>query len=67
MIKLKHNDQTITLPKNVTLQETLETLGYATHGFAVAINQIFIPRTEYAQTHLQEGDSLEVVAPMQGG
>lgn len=34
---------------------------------ATALNGDFVPRSQRANTLLQEGDRVEVVAPMQGG
>jgi sulfur carrier protein len=34
---------------------------------AIARNGEFVPRAEYANTNLQDGDEIEIVAPMQGG
>ena len=34
---------------------------------AVARNGEFVPRVTYANTELQDGDALEIVAPYQGG
>lgn len=51
----------------VTVQEYLLHHGHDPNGVAVAINEEFLPRTLFDQTHLQDGDSVEVVAPMQGG
>ena len=34
---------------------------------AVAHNGNFVPKAEYAQVDLSEGDLIEIVAPMQGG
>lgn len=48
---LNRNDAAIILPKQ----------------FAVALNTQFIPRSQYADTALQEGDDLELLVPMQGG
>ncbi|MBB6523176.1 sulfur carrier protein ThiS [Pseudoteredinibacter isoporae] len=48
---LNRNDAAIILPKQ----------------FAVALNAQFIPRSQYADTALQEGDDLELLVPMQGG
>ncbi len=38
-----------------------------TQGVAVAINDDFVPRSQYATRALREGDAVEIVAPMQGG
>ena len=34
---------------------------------AVAVNQVFVPRSRHVDTTLKEGDQVEIVAPMQGG
>lgn len=34
---------------------------------AVARNQTVIPKGDWAQTFLDDGDMIEIVAPMQGG
>lgn len=34
---------------------------------AVAVNEEFIPKAEYENTELREGDRIELVTPMQGG
>lgn len=35
--------------------------------YAVAINMQFVPKANYASTMLQDGDVIELLAPMQGG
>jgi len=35
--------------------------------FAAALNLQFVPRTQYAQTPLAEGDQIELIAPVVGG
>jgi len=35
--------------------------------FAVALNSDFIGRDQYGQTPLKEGDSIDVLFPIQGG
>lgn len=34
---------------------------------AVAVNESFVPKGDHAQHVLQDGDRIEIVAPMQGG
>ena len=36
-------------------------------NFAVAINENFIPKSNYASTEIKEGDNVELLTPMQGG
>ncbi len=56
----------IDMPLN--LIELLEKEGFQQDkGFAVAINQTFIPRSLYEQTWIQAEDHIEIVMPMQGG
>ncbi|SDG65989.1 sulfur carrier protein ThiS [Pelagibacterium luteolum] len=49
------------------LDEALDALGYKGAIIATAVNGRFVPSARRANTHLAEGDSLEVLAPMQGG
>ncbi len=35
--------------------------------FAAAVNLRFVPRTQYPHTALQDGDQIELVAPVTGG
>ncbi|MCO6400266.1 MAG: sulfur carrier protein ThiS [Verrucomicrobia bacterium] len=36
-------------------------------GVAIAVNGTFVPRSQYGERQLAEGDKVEIVAPMQGG
>ncbi len=70
-MKIYINGQSIKLAENSsTLAEAL-TLFLAPHqqhqSFAVALNSEFVGRTCYQQTLLQEGDSVDVLFPIQGG
>lgn len=37
------------------------------NGFVVALNQTFVPRSQYLNTQLQEHDAIELLSPMAGG
>jgi len=50
-----------------TLAEALSELGYAGRIVATAVNGDFVPARRRAEVALNEGDRIEVVAPMQGG
>lgn len=50
-----------------TLAEVLAELGFAGGALATAVNGHFVPATRRAETVLNEGDRVEVLAPMQGG
>ncbi|MCW8126514.1 sulfur carrier protein ThiS [Microbulbifer halophilus] len=45
----------------------LRELGYSGETFAVAVNGDFVPRAQYPDTRIAEGDHLDVVAPVVGG
>lgn len=61
------NDQPQAFDTLPNLQALLEQLGYQPNQFAVAVNETFVPRGQYRETVLQDGDCIEIVAPMQGG
>jgi sulfur carrier protein len=51
-----------------TLQALLQARGYPLEGaFACAINQNFVPRPQWPERRLQNGDRIDVITPIQGG
>ena len=66
-MKLLVNGQEESVESSMTVQAFLVNRGQDPKAVAVAVNEEFIPRTRFDKTLLQHGDSLEVVAPMQGG
>lgn len=50
-----------------TLDAALLELGYGDAVVATALNGAFVPVPKRKDTKLQAGDSIEVLAPMQGG
>ena len=54
------------LTEGATLAEALA-LVKACPPFAAAINLTFVPKNRYDQTILQEGDQIEIIAPITGG
>jgi len=51
----------------VTVAEALTQLGWGEAKVATALNGEFLPAAARAEQALQDGDRLEVLAPMQGG
>ncbi|MYD97221.1 MAG: sulfur carrier protein ThiS [Gammaproteobacteria bacterium] len=49
------------------LDQVLADLGYAGRKVAVAVNETFVPRAGWRERVIEEGDRLDVVAPIQGG
>lgn len=50
-----------------TLQDLLSDLEHAAESVATAVNNEFVPITSRATTKLENGDLVEIIAPMAGG
>ncbi len=66
MIEVKVNGE-VTEISQTNLNAFLSEFANGQSTFAVAINQTFVPRSNYATTELQAGDDIEILSPMQGG
>ncbi|WP_038070523.1 sulfur carrier protein ThiS [Hydrogenovibrio kuenenii] len=66
-IEVSLNGEPIQCEAGERLSVFLERLGYENTGFAVAMNDTFVPRSQYETQQIESGDQIEVVAPMQGG
>ncbi|MEM1129900.1 MAG: sulfur carrier protein ThiS [Pseudomonadota bacterium] len=51
----------------VTLDGVLRELGFDSPAIATAVNGAFVAKSARAAQALQDGDRVEVLAPMQGG
>lgn len=60
------NGHPMTLQDGQSLENLLHSFG-AKEPYVVAVNEIFVPRSAYAQQQLQAGDHVEVLQPIQGG
>ena len=62
------NGESITL-SNRELTEALCEVGYdpEQQGIAVAINMSVVPRSEWGQTSVADGDRIDIVGAKQGG
>ncbi|MFT7560602.1 MAG: sulfur carrier protein [Flavobacteriales bacterium] len=49
------------------LHEILNELKLTNNNFAIAVNEVFIPKNKYTTLTLNENDQIEVLSPMQGG
>jgi sulfur carrier protein len=63
-IKVNATEKTV---HAATLAALCQELGYQSQLVATAINGEFVSRDKRANTSIQEGDAVEIVAPMQGG
>lgn len=50
-----------------TLADLLNALDYEGGWLATAVNGDLVHREDRARTHLEEGDRVEILSPMQGG
>jgi sulfur carrier protein len=55
------------LAEGSTIAQALVVLKLEINDFVIALNQTFIPRSQYLQTQLQNNDAIELLSPMAGG
>lgn len=60
------NQQPVTLTAPATVADAVAQWG-AKPPFAVAVNLHFVPSSRYAEQPLQDGDRMEIIAPVTGG
>ncbi len=67
MIQLSVNGQAQRLEPGANIAQLLEALELAGKRVAVEKNGEIVPRSQYADTRLAEGDALEIVVAVGGG
>ena len=67
MIKVSVNGEVKELEQNLNVGQMIEALEYKVKGFAVAVNTTFVPIAKYDKTIIKEGDTIDILAPVQGG
>ena len=65
-IHITLNGQALELPADATLAEAAKASGVQP-PFAAAVNLQFVPRTQYPNTPLKNGDQVELISPVTGG
>lgn len=66
-MKITINGKEKSFDAPLNLDEVLTQEGVIEMMIGVARNGTIVPRTNYAQTELTDGDLIEIVSPMQGG
>ena len=61
------NGRAVELPEGLSVDGLLEHMKVKREYTAVALNREITPKTKYADTHLKDGDKVEIVRPMGGG
>ena len=54
------------LAEGVSVAALLESMSLEVNGIAVALNMEIVRRGEYGDTHLSDGDEVEIVRPWAG-
>ena len=67
MIKVSVNGEIKEISENLNIRELIEALDYRTKGFAVAVNTTFVAIDSYEKTIINNGDTIDILAPVQGG
>ena len=67
MIKVSVNGEVKELENDLNISQMIEVLEYKIKGFAVAVNTTFVPIAKYNETIIKEGDTIDILAPVQGG
>jgi len=65
-MKILLNQQATELQAPASVADALAQM-QAKPPFAVAVNTVFVPRSQYAAHALNEGDRMEVISPVTGG
>lgn len=66
-MKIAVNGENHTLTEPTSLQQLVAKLGLENRRLAVEVNQNIVPRGEYADVHLRDGDMVEIVRAIGGG
>jgi sulfur carrier protein len=67
MIQVSVNGEIIEISENLNISALIKELGYTTKGFAVAVNTTFVAIENYNTTIIETGDTIDILAPVQGG
>jgi thiamine biosynthesis protein ThiS len=67
LISVTVNGEKRQFKDNITVEDLLNTLDIKRERLAVERNREIVPRTRYAETVLEDGDSLEIVSLVGGG
>jgi len=67
MIKVSVNGEMKEFDTSLNINQMIVALEYKVKGFAVAVNTTFVPIAKYDETTIAEGDTIDILAPVQGG
>lgn len=61
------NGEQYDLPEAITVAELVERVGLGDQRIALELNREIVPRSEFSETKLAEGDRVEIVRAIGGG
>ncbi len=67
MIKVSVNGELQEIVEGLNIHQLIDVLEYKVKGFAVAVNTTFVPISEYDNVTIKDGDTIDILAPVQGG
>jgi sulfur carrier protein len=67
MIKVSVNGEIKEIRENLNIHALINELKYTQKGFAVAVNTTFVSIKKYEETIIKDGDTIDILAPVQGG
>ncbi|MGH1370873.1 MAG: sulfur carrier protein ThiS [Cellvibrionaceae bacterium] len=67
MLTLSLNNTPTEIPRSMSLHEALEHLNLCDERSAAAVNGEFVPRSQYRNCVLNDGDTIDIVKPVVGG
>lgn len=67
MIEIIVNGIRRNVSKEMNVKEMIKELDYTQEGFALALNGTFVAIATYETTMIRDNDSIEILAPVQGG
>ena len=67
MIKVSVNGEMKELEVGLNITQLITALDYKTKGFAIAVNTTFVSIKSYEETIINDGDTVDILAPVQGG
>lgn len=66
-MQIKLNGEAHPLDSSISLADLVERLGLTGKRLAIELNLEIVPRSQYADTHLNDGDRVEIVHAIGGG
>ena len=67
MMEVIVNGKRTEVSSEMNVKQIIKELDYTQEGFALALNGTFVAIATYENTIIRDNDSIEILAPVQGG